>query len=659
MKISRFALMSLILHFIFSYHLILSGNNLQAASSAEGLAAPTAKMTKIIFRNITPGVDKDSYEAQPVTVYLYGDHYIRVEEQPDTLQGLHGLMIVRNSESWSINLMDNTANHYVADSDLYNMNIPLIPQTVNDERFEGLDYGRELTFFSSATISQDMINDISVQHYDMIKDGIRFELLCKKDPVKPYILRISAGGQPMYQYMFEQYMDDLPVDMTLFEIPANVKVRRLPPHPSDRSQKDSMIDDNLKKNLEFPTFYYQNPQPRKAGQVLKNILNSSFFNESYPDNAHSLDTMAYFYSRIARSEPSVVDDYLALFKIGSYEQRCYVLKILQVCGNQRVIDYFKDGLEQNSFGKEKERIEYAIQKGIPIQFDPLTRPIKEAGDLDFLWMEFMATGKEEAVIKVIETLKDCNSDNQDKYILANTALWSLKSFCREHEKVMDICKKYIQKSDGIISEKLEELISESDTENLPRQLSDKKMLKAVLREMTSDKSPKLSEDKTYYRLGSKLWHVEKQSSSGSPMTIIVKEPNIWILMTRQKEGIHFTGPEEYNYHFPMALPADSEVNLRGLQLGTELAFMKAKKARYKPAGDENTCSQYILDLKQVHVELLCKPHASKEIPYKLTIIENGTKLFECIYDEYNYDLPPDKKLFDIPKDIKISEESWN
>lgn len=616
-----------------------------------------AVMTKIVFRNITPGIDKNSYESQPVTVYLYSDNFIRVQEQPDKLQGLHGLMIVRNTESWSINLLDNTANYYAVDEDLYDISIPLIPQTANDTRFEGLCYGKELVFFKDAAVSNQTVEGIPVQCYTMTRDGIQFDLLCKISPLRPHLLKISAGDQLLYHYVFEEYTGNLPVDMNLFELPPNIKIRNLPPHPADKSQKQMTHEDSVKQGVEFMTYYYQNPQPRKAGVMLKNLLNSSLFAQSDPNESHRWDASAYFFSRIAQLDPSILDDYVSLFKAGTHEQRYHILKILQVCGDQKVVDFLQTGLKQKTFEKEKEQIEYAIQKGIPIDFNPLARATREGSDLDFLWMEFMATGKDEPVLKVIESLKYYNDHNQNLLIVAHAAEWSLSSFCREHEKVLEICNQTIPKTEGVVNERLEWIVSEIEIERLPRRLPDNQMLRVVLRETTPGIAKHESKPKTYYRLGSTRWHVNKFSDSGSPMTIIVKEPGIWII-SGSKSGIHFLGQAEYNYFFPMITPEDNEVNLHGLQLGTEVAFMKAKKAQRKSVADEQVDRVvYTLDMNKVHIELLCKLVNQGEIPWTLTVSEEKNIIFQCSYEQYELDLKPVLSLFEVPADVQIEEDA--
>jgi hypothetical protein len=229
----------------FCLHAAVSADTLSPKPIAAQPGNRPDKMTKIVFRNITPGLDLSSYEALPVTVYLYKGSYIRVEEQPDKLQGLHGLMILRKSESWAINRMDNTATYYVLEADWWDMSIPLIPQTARDKRFEGLNYGQEISFFGTASApSAQTMNGINVQRFNTKKEGIEFELLCKLQPTRPYRLKISAKDQTLFQYSFDEY-EELPADLKLFDVPSNIKVRLVfPPNPSEE-----LLQNVREKNL--------------------------------------------------------------------------------------------------------------------------------------------------------------------------------------------------------------------------------------------------------------------------------------------------------------------------------------------------------------------------------------------------------------------------
>src|SRR5438045_7621317 len=68
-------------------------------------AEPTKpKVIKIVSRFISSEIPPNSFAAKPKTIYIAGDSYSRVEEEPDREHGIHGLIIVSEPDSWMINL---------------------------------------------------------------------------------------------------------------------------------------------------------------------------------------------------------------------------------------------------------------------------------------------------------------------------------------------------------------------------------------------------------------------------------------------------------------------------------------------------------------------------------------------------------------------------
>jgi len=408
----------------------------------------------------------------------------------------------------------------------------------------------------------------------------------------------------------------------------------------------------------FVTYYYLNPQPDKAPGMLKQYLGSPLFAGKTSGGGHHRETTGYFFARIARDQPKVVRAYQDLFQSASHDQRLFLLEILQGCGNEQTVAFLQSGLEEQQYPREKSQIESALKTGFSKPVDSLTRPIVEGGDLDFLWWDFMATGNEEPVLRIVQTLKDYNSRNRQTFIVARVAEWSLDSFCRQHDRVLAICKKQLPNMEGVIRERVEELVNTLDAEKLIFALPQSHMIKAVIRETT----PGISRDsikakpKTFYRVGSKSWRIQKPSSPTVNLITIVKEPDIWIVEMPAKQGIHFVGPYPMNYFFPAIHSSDGKTRLRGLQLGTEVSFMQTLKAERKPILHEGKeCDLYLLKADTVLAELVCL--RDKPIPVQLTVSEGDGILYQQVYDEFQANLKPDPSLFEVPKDATITENS--
>lgn len=104
--------------------------------------------------------------------------------------------------------------------------------------------------------------------------------------------------------------------------------------------------------------------------------------------------MAYSFARIAQLNPDLIKKYTDLFEITTHEGRLFLLKVFQICGNAEVRKFLEDKKGKASFNKEKSEIKAALNKEFPIKLNVLEKPIKDAGDLDFLWCEFFITGRQ-------------------------------------------------------------------------------------------------------------------------------------------------------------------------------------------------------------------------------------------------------------------------
>jgi len=86
--------------------LALRGVLLSVSSFAQ--EAPKT-MTRLEVALEGPHVAAGSFAAKPKTMFCAGSRYCRVEEQADTENRIHGLMIIHEPDFWMVNLWDKTA----------------------------------------------------------------------------------------------------------------------------------------------------------------------------------------------------------------------------------------------------------------------------------------------------------------------------------------------------------------------------------------------------------------------------------------------------------------------------------------------------------------------------------------------------------------------
>lgn len=181
--------------------------------------------------------------------------------------------------------------------------------------------------------------------------------------------------------------------------------------------------DNVEVDFNVLTYYYLSPQPDKVPIQLEQFITSERFTKDENFRKCGVYNTAYLFGRIAQLEPSLITKYEDLFEKASHEGRSFILKIFQICGNEQVKDFLAAKLKDRNFSKEKEEISKIIKEGIPIGYNPLNKEIKDAGDLDFLWAEFMISGNEEAIQKIIGVLdwQDRFRNKLSDYLKSSTA----------------------------------------------------------------------------------------------------------------------------------------------------------------------------------------------------------------------------------------------
>ncbi len=161
--------------------------------------ADELRMTKIVFRSMSPDTAPDSFGAQPKTLYRVSDKYWRIEEAPDPARGIHNLRITREPDAWVINLLDNTARHIIDPGPTFFARLPII-----------------------STLKPNGQPDCNAL---AIKSGAReVTLLLDPDTSKPVEMDVRKDGKPDFSIRYLSYETDLPFDPSLFEPPQGLKI---------------------------------------------------------------------------------------------------------------------------------------------------------------------------------------------------------------------------------------------------------------------------------------------------------------------------------------------------------------------------------------------------------------------------------------------------
>jgi hypothetical protein len=192
---------------------------------------PPKTMTKLVVQLQSADLPSDSFAAKPKTMFRAGTQFCRVEEEPDTEHGIHGMVIINEPDVWMVNLTTMTAQHVVDSGPTFNCRLPILGAEASDlpsdqaKEVGELEFGHELEFFKSkgATPQQGMV----LQTKQTILYRLQFgdsivALFTYGAPERPLAVAWTRGEKKeIFWYSGYGQMD---FDPKLFGKPEHVKI---------------------------------------------------------------------------------------------------------------------------------------------------------------------------------------------------------------------------------------------------------------------------------------------------------------------------------------------------------------------------------------------------------------------------------------------------
>lgn len=197
-----------------------------AVPASAATCAPQ-KLVHIVLTDVTPGVAAGSFAAQPRTYYRLGNNKLRIEEAPDQVNGIHGLIVVAEPDIWMINLFDKTGKHVVDPGPTFNAVAPVIAVRGVPAKLAGLELGCEAEFLAANALtpaSTERIGTGDFAVYRMADAGDAIELLERKGTTTPAYARYYHQGKLVLVFHYDVYETGLPADPALFVPPAGVQL---------------------------------------------------------------------------------------------------------------------------------------------------------------------------------------------------------------------------------------------------------------------------------------------------------------------------------------------------------------------------------------------------------------------------------------------------
>lgn len=200
-----------------------------ALAAAAQCAAPTT-MTRIVVRLQGPQIKEGSFAALPKTMYRAGDSYARIEEAPDSRQGIQKLIIINEPNAWMINLIAKTGSHATNGAKDDNPHLPVVfDPSQRLKTLNHLEFGDEYGFFEDANAkrtSGPIINSQQTDAFVVTTETGVATLVTKANSHVP--IRLSwKTKQGTYTYEYIAY-EDLPFKRELFESPRGMRIREIP-----------------------------------------------------------------------------------------------------------------------------------------------------------------------------------------------------------------------------------------------------------------------------------------------------------------------------------------------------------------------------------------------------------------------------------------------
>jgi hypothetical protein len=184
---------------------------------------------KIVYRNMAPSIPADSFGAKPKTIYIGGETYARLEEEPDPERHIHGLLITSGPNIWMINLFGRHGRHLVDPGPTFVTHHNILGLEAIKE-LSTLEFGKELDFFKNPharPVEAKVIEGQDCDGSEYRRPPYRLVLYIRKDTHAPFQLDIFKDRTRPYSVRYLTYETGIPFDAALFRPPPDIPMTEL------------------------------------------------------------------------------------------------------------------------------------------------------------------------------------------------------------------------------------------------------------------------------------------------------------------------------------------------------------------------------------------------------------------------------------------------
>ncbi|MBV6407128.1 MAG: hypothetical protein EFKGCFLK_00681 [Rhodocyclaceae bacterium] len=202
------------------------------------------------------------------------------------------------------------------------------------------------------------------------------------------------------------------------------------------------------------TYYYSNPEPHRVAEAIRAASSQGFMK-----NGQKAPPFIGFIAGVMSKNPSIAQSLAEqLTSLPEVDQPVLILGVWYSAYPEA-----KPLLERltKSMPKHKEMIDHLLANGRP---SLLELPLEQGPwVLDALWGNFMATGDDAPVARIISALPWVNvRGDVSRLLVGGAARWSLISNAIQHKPVMTTCRKELTSQPKEVTDVLREVIAEAE-----------------------------------------------------------------------------------------------------------------------------------------------------------------------------------------------------
>jgi hypothetical protein len=191
------------------------------------------KLTRMVVRNVSPGLPAAAPAAQPRTIYRQSALNLRTEETPDPARG-QPVVVIAEPDIWIFNTANRKGQHQVDPGPELVVHAPVLPATADLPRaLLTLEYGCELEFLrrQGAETPRQTIPWGAAKatvHQVQLGEHVVSVLLAERRQT-PLMVAYAKANKPVFMIRYDEYRSDLPDRPELFTRPERVEFTEAPP----------------------------------------------------------------------------------------------------------------------------------------------------------------------------------------------------------------------------------------------------------------------------------------------------------------------------------------------------------------------------------------------------------------------------------------------